>query len=84
MIERTFYTESKIEREQWCEAIEHVAFLLSEANQSDQQMSVDETNDSLFGQQDMSSRLHISTTERTPGGGKRIVSEFTIVLCSIF
>lgn len=79
MIERTFYTETRIEREQWCEAIEHVAFLLSEEANQNEQMSVDEVNGALFGQQDMSSRLHISTTEKVGGRGKRIVSAFQLV-----
>lgn len=71
VIERTFYTDTKNDRELWCEAIEHVAFLvreMREANQnSDQQM--DESMD-----QDMTARLHISTNSSS--SGKKIVSYF--------
>lgn len=57
----------------WCEAIEHCAFLVREANQNeDQQM--DDSN--LFGQ-DMASRLHISTTN-TRSRGRTIVSLFDL------
>jgi len=67
VIERTFYTETKDDRELWCEAIEHVAFLVRESNQNTDQEAMD---------QDMTSRLHISTTNSSSHGRKITINDF--------
>ena len=58
------------ERELWCQAIEHVSFLVKEANQNNQQIE-DQTMD-----QDI--RLNISTINSS--NEKKIVSFYNFVI----
>lgn len=58
-----------MDRELWCEAIQHVAFLVDEASQNGH---LDDSNN-IFDDQNMASKLHISTINST-SRGRKIVS----------